>query len=151
MCEQLYSHVNTALDHIMETVISELTMQFIPSSFSRSRHQLVSTSSSHLNRESSSRQHSFTRSNLPTSSPKNSRVDRTSGMISSVSEQSLSASFDLSHLSSVAASKLGIAIQPVVEFLVERLLTLKIWLCDEDARQVRETLCMHIAEVGSIT
>jgi hypothetical protein len=46
------------------------------------------------------------------------------------------------------ASSLGPGLQPVMDFLSQRLLTMSFWMCSNDFQQVRNALCIHLAEVS---
>jgi hypothetical protein len=155
---QLYLHIKMALDRVLGRVGTELVKYFrhIRDAFQSRLHSL--TRSEHFARRTNSLR-----------SPSVAGADASSRQRNSMRTAGSRAMYDSCHVGRSAAaaadrtsatqpqqfvydtdtisSALRSGLQPVTEFLTERLLTMSFWLSSNDFRQVRNALCIHIAEV----
>ena len=156
-CLQLYAHINNALDRVLKTVSAELTEQFfgVNSHIQRQRRQAGRAMSASVGSgvESSGSSVVFSRRQS-----ESTRRRSSSSWLNSQASQAVHTESDMlddwrvfsAAVCAEATPKLNASLQPIMEFLVQRLVSLNLWLCDSDFQQVRSTLCMHLAEVSLI-
>lgn len=156
LCCQLYTHLHAALDKILDSVGTELaTSQDNLTENSATRQWSTSGRSSatapNLHPKEHSSNSSWSRSNVvPSSCSEEGNIgtssQRSTPRWAAHSDNSrLLSAYDLDPVA--IYSTLRIHIRPILEFVTQRLVTMNLWLRCKDFEQVRNTLCVHIAEV----
>jgi len=149
--QQLYCHIENALGCVLKNVSAELTEQFFAVNSDLQGSWLA------VNRAVSSSAESVVESNSWRWGTESGPIRRSSGTLLHTETNQTTASeartldYWRAFKSAVgieATSKLNVSLQPIIEFIIQRLVSLNLWLCDSDFQRVRNALCMQLAEVS---